>query len=64
MSTYGMATWKLVPSHSQSLTSGYQPEHAAFLGSNFGGVMPYLVMVLILLVRPYGLFGTREVRRV
>jgi branched-chain amino acid transport system permease protein len=49
---------------SQSLTSGYQPEHAAFLGDNFDGVMPYIVMVLILLVRPYGLFGTRAVVRV
>ena len=33
-------------------------------GDNFGAVMPYLVMILILLVRPYGLFGTKEVRRV
>ena len=49
---------------SQSLTSGYQPQHAAFLGENFDSVMPYVVMVLILLVRPYGLFGTREVVRV
>jgi len=49
---------------SQSLTSGYQPEHAAFLGDNFDGVLPYVVMVAILLVRPYGLLGTRDVVRV
>lgn len=48
----------------QSLTAGYQPDHAAWLGNNFHTVMPYVVMVLILLVRPYGLFGTPEVRRV
>lgn len=48
----------------QSLTAGYQPQHAEWLGNNFHTVMPYVVMVLILLVRPYGLFGTREVRRV
>jgi branched-chain amino acid transport system permease protein len=48
----------------QSLTAGYQPDHAAWLGNNFHNVMPYIVMVLILLVRPYGLFGTPEVRRV
>lgn len=48
----------------QVLTGGYQPEHAAWLGKGFSNVMPYLVMVVILLVRPYGLFGTREVRRV
>ena len=48
----------------QSLTAGYQPDHAEWLGTNFHIVMPYVVMVLILLVRPYGLFGTREVRRI
>jgi branched-chain amino acid transport system permease protein len=48
----------------QNLTAGYQPDHAEWLGNNFHVVMPYVVMVLILLVRPYGLFGTPEVRRV
>ena len=36
----------------------------SFLGLGFSGVMPYLVMLLVLLVRPYGLFGTEEIRRV
>lgn len=49
---------------SQALTAGYQPQHAAFLGQGFDTVLPYVVMVLILLVRPYGLFGTRTVVRV
>ncbi len=49
---------------SQALTAGYQPQHAAFLGTGFDTVLPYVVMVLILLVRPYGLFGTRTVVRV
>lgn len=35
-----------------------------FLGAGFGGIVPYLVMLLVLLVRPYGLFGTVEIRRV
>ena len=35
-----------------------------FLGTGFAGIMPYLVMFAVLLVRPYGLFGTEEVRRV
>jgi branched-chain amino acid transport system permease protein len=48
---------------SQVLTQGYQPEYAAWLGNNFHAVMPYVVMVLILMVRPYGLFGTRQVSR-
>lgn len=63
-SPLGAVIGGLVIGLSQSLTSGYQPEHAAFLGDNFDIVMPYIVMVLILLVRPYGLFGTREVVRV
>jgi branched-chain amino acid transport system permease protein len=35
-----------------------------FLGSGFGGVVPYFVMLLVLFIRPYGLFGTEEIRRV
>jgi branched-chain amino acid transport system permease protein len=34
-----------------------------FLGGDWRGVMPYLVVLAIILVRPYGLFGTREVER-
>jgi branched-chain amino acid transport system permease protein len=48
----------------QVLTSGYQHQYFPWLGGGFSGVMPYVVMILILLVRPYGLFGTKEVRRV
>ena len=48
----------------QALTAGYQQDVAPWLGDNFGAVMPYVVMIVILLVRPYGLFGAREVRRV
>lgn len=35
-----------------------------FLGTGFGGVVPYILMVIILFIRPYGLFGTEEIRRV
>jgi branched-chain amino acid transport system permease protein len=37
--------------------------HPAF-GGDFFLVVPYLLMLLVLLVRPYGLFGTREVERI
>ena len=43
------------------LTSGYAPES---LGTNFYAVAPYVAMIAILLVRPYGLFGARPVERV
>ena len=46
-----------------TMSSGYQDE-IAFLGRGLGQVAPYVVMVLVLLVRPAGLFGTRELTRV
>jgi branched-chain amino acid transport system permease protein len=48
----------------ESLTRTYQPEYAPFLGANFDVVVPYLIMIIVLMVRPYGLFGTPEVQRV
>lgn len=42
----------------------YQDQYAPFLGDNFSQVVPYLVMFVVLLVRPWGLLGTREVERV
>ena len=62
-SPVGAVIGGLIIGVTQTLTSGYQPEHAAFLGHNFQVVMPYVVMIVILMVRPYGLFGTKEVRR-
>jgi branched-chain amino acid transport system permease protein len=47
-----------------SVTSTYQPIHAPWLGPNFENVVPYLVMIIVLLIRPYGLYGTKEVQRV
>jgi branched-chain amino acid transport system permease protein len=63
-SPLGSVVGGIVIGVSQTLTQGYQPQHADFLGTGFHEVMPYVVMILILLVRPYGLFGTPEVRRV
>jgi branched-chain amino acid transport system permease protein len=45
------------------LTAGYQ-EELSFLGRGLGAVAPFAVMLLVLLIRPSGLFGTREVTRV
>jgi branched-chain amino acid transport system permease protein len=46
-----------------TMSSGYQDE-ISFLGRGLGEVAPYIVMVLVLLARPSGLFGTRELTRV
>lgn len=48
----------------ESLVGTYQREFAPWLGDNVSQVSPYVLMLLVLLVRPYGLFGTPEVRRV
>lgn len=44
------------------LTQGY--EAGGVLGTNFHTIAPYLVMILVLLIRPNGLFGTRKVERI
>ena len=48
----------------ESFTNSFQPTYAAFLGGNLSQVIPYVVMFIVLLIRPYGLFGTREVELV
>jgi branched-chain amino acid transport system permease protein len=35
-----------------------------WLGTGFAGIVPWLLMMAVLLVKPYGLFGTEEIRRV
>ena len=41
----------------------YLAGHTGILGVGYQQVVPYVVMLIGLLVRPYGLFGTEEVRR-
>ena len=48
----------------EALTRTYQPRYADWLGANFDVAVPYVIMIIVLMVRPYGLFGTREVERV
>lgn len=42
----------------------YLSSYANILGFGYQQVIPYVVMLIALLIRPYGLFGTEEVRRV
>ena len=60
----GAVAGALIIGLAEVYTATYQGQYASFLGSNFSQVVPYLVMFIVLLVRPYGLFGTREVERV
>ncbi|MFP1601247.1 branched-chain amino acid ABC transporter permease [Microbacterium sp. 2216-1] len=54
----------LIVGIAMALTKTYQPQFAPWLGTNFDNVVPYLLMIVVLLVRPYGIYGTREVQRV
>lgn len=47
----------------QELAALYQ-SNFPWLGGNVSVITPYVVMLVVLLIRPYGLFGTREVERV
>lgn len=62
-STTGALVGGLAVGVTATLVAGYQ-DQLAFLGRGFGGVAPYVVMLLVLLVRPAGLFGSREITRV
>jgi branched-chain amino acid transport system permease protein len=48
----------------QILTAGYESQVANILGAGIHEITPYLIMILVLLIRPYGLFGTRKVERI
>jgi branched-chain amino acid transport system permease protein len=46
-----------------ALAAGYQ-DHLGPLGEGLPAIAPYLVMIVVLLVRPSGLFGSKEISRV
>jgi branched-chain amino acid transport system permease protein len=62
-STTGALAGGLAVGLTAAFAAGYQ-EQLAFLGRGIGGVAPYIVMLVVLLVRPSGLFGKREATRV
>ncbi|WP_062347841.1 branched-chain amino acid ABC transporter permease [Herbidospora yilanensis] len=62
-STTGALVGGLVIGVTESMMSGYQND-MVFLGRGIGDVAPFLVMLVILLIRPAGLFGTKELARV
>jgi branched-chain amino acid transport system permease protein len=62
-STTGALVGGMAVGLTATFAAGYQDE-LAFLGRGFGTVAPYVVMLLVLLVRPSGLFGRKETARV
>lgn len=62
-SVSGALVGGLVIGVAESLAVGYD-EQLSFLGRGFGDLVPFVVMIAVLLVRPSGLFGTKELARV
>ncbi|WP_084960303.1 branched-chain amino acid ABC transporter permease [Thermoactinospora rubra] len=62
-STTGALVGGLIVGVTEALMTGYQDD-LSFLGRGIGDVAPFLVMIVILLLRPAGLFGTKELARV
>ncbi|MFD9406890.1 branched-chain amino acid ABC transporter permease [Streptomyces sp. NPDC059989] len=62
-STTGALVGGLLIGVTEAMATGYQSQ-LAFLGRGIGDLAPYLVMVAVLLLRPAGLFGTKEPARV
>ncbi|TDV39698.1 branched-chain amino acid ABC transporter permease [Actinophytocola oryzae] len=48
----------------EALTRGYQDQLFSWAGDNVSLIVPYVLMIVILLIRPYGLLGTKDVRRI
>jgi branched-chain amino acid transport system permease protein len=62
-STAGAVVGGLVIGVATTFAAGYQDE-ISFLGRGLSEVVPYIVLLCVLLWRPSGLFGTREITRV
>ncbi len=63
-SVVGAIVGGLIIGVAESAASVYLAGYSNVLGTGFSAIVGYIVMLLVLLVRPYGLFGTEEVRRV
>ncbi len=48
----------------EALTRANAGTLAPIFGANVDLIVPYVIMIAVLMVRPYGLFGTPEVQRV
>lgn len=63
-SVLGAVVGGLIIGVAESAASVYLVQFNNVLGSGFSAIIGYIIMLIVLLVRPYGIFGTEEVRRV
>ncbi len=63
-SVSGAVVGGIVIGLTQELTAGYESHVTNILGAGIHEITPYIIMILVLLIRPYGLFGSRKVERI
>lgn len=63
-SVNGALVGGLVIGSAEVYSGEYLSQYTSTLGVGFQLIVPYIVMLIVLLVRPYGLWGTPEIRRV
>lgn len=63
-SVVGAVYGGLIIASAEVFAGQYLSQYNGTLGSGYSTIVPYLVMLLVLVVRPFGLFGTPEIRRV
>ena len=63
-STSGALLGGLIVGVAEIYAGQYAHGNVSWLGAGYPLIVPYIVMIVGLLVRPYGLFGTPEIRRV
>ena len=63
-SVVGVIFGGLIIASCEIFAGQYLASYTSILGPGYSTVVPYLVMLAVLLIKPYGLFGTPEIRRV
>ncbi len=63
-SVLGAVVGGLIIGTAESAASVYLVQFNDILGNGFSAIVGYIIMLIVLLIRPYGLFGTEEIRRV
>jgi branched-chain amino acid transport system permease protein len=63
-SVVGAVVGGIIIGVAESAASVYLVQFNDVLGSGFSAIVGYIIMLIVLLVKPYGLFGTEEIRRV
>lgn len=63
-SVIGALVGGLIIGSAEVFAGEYLASYTTTLGTGYPLIVPYIIMLIVLLVRPYGLFGTPEIRRV